>query len=180
PEGVLSFPVQVAPELTMAWQGLTGVRIDKAVDEHGRSLREAVVLEPPSSPDTVVAGRRAGQRINLRFQSTYAIGSPREVVVHLEQGDRPVKQLKELNGFVAAQVQTAPEAIFTVDNILKAAGQSHKGDGGGKMTVVEITREDGGAVTLQVEIELPPDVSPVGGSTVESGGMAGPGGGRRG
>src|SRR5262249_45027528 len=53
PEGVLSFPLQVSPELTMAWQGLTGVRIDKAVDEHGRSLREAVVLEPPSSPDTV-------------------------------------------------------------------------------------------------------------------------------
>jgi hypothetical protein len=179
PEGVLSFPLQVTPELTMAWQGLAGVRIEKAVDERGRSLREAVVIELTPAQDTVVFGRRGGPGINRRTQPSFGIGNPREVLVHLEQGDRPAKRLQELSGFIAAQVRAAPEALFTVDHILKAAGQSIKGDGGGQLTVVDATREDSGEVTLQIEIELPADVAPAAVGGVENVGMPGPGGPRR-
>jgi hypothetical protein len=180
PESAVTFPLQVSPELSMAWQGLLGVRVEKAVDERGHILHEMVVSEPAAVPDTAIVAGRGGQRINRRAAVTFATGDPREVLVRLEQGDRPARQLKELSGVISAQVRSAPEAIFTVENILKAAGQSSKGDGGGKITVADATREDSGEVTLQIEIELPPDVSPAGSGAVENVPLPVAGGFRRG
>jgi hypothetical protein len=163
----------------MAWQGLVGVRVEKAVDERGRSLHEVVVTEPAAGQEMIVAGGRGGQRIVRRIHPNSMSGDPREVLVHLEQADRPAKRLQELSGVLAAQVRTAPEAIFSVDNILKAAGQSIRGDGGGKMTVTQVTPADNGEVALQIELELPPEVAPVAGGGMESLVLPGPGG-RRG
>jgi hypothetical protein len=67
-----------------------------------------------------------------------------------------VKKLKEVHGFVAAEVLTPPAPLLTVDNILDAAGKTVEGKNGGTLKVSEVKRDDKGQVTLKITLDRPP------------------------
>src|SRR5262249_58647642 len=71
--------------------------------------------------------------------------------------------LKELKGTLTAQVLTPPEALVTVDNVMKAAGKSFKIADGGSVKVIEVGRDKDDLVTLKIQMEMPPGVPNVGG-----------------
>jgi hypothetical protein len=68
---------------------------------------------------------------------------------------QPSRQLKELQGTLALQVQTAPEPLVTVDNILQAGGQTFKGEDGSTIRVIETRPDDRGRFVVWLEMAPP-------------------------
>lgn len=82
--------------------------------------------------------------------------SGRQVIIRLKPGEKQAKALKELTGAVAAMVQAPPEALITVENVLKAAGTSAKGKNGGSLEVSSIEKMDNGEYKVHFRLESPP------------------------
>jgi hypothetical protein len=72
-----------------------------------------------------------------------------------------VKSLKEVRGYVGADVLTPLVPVITMDNILDAPGKSVEGKTGGTFNVSEVQCDDKGQVTIKVAVEKPLPV-PVG------------------
>ncbi len=68
----------------------------------------------------------------------------------------PSKSLKELAGHFTAQVFAPAEALVTVENVLKANGETVKGASGGVLRVSSIVKEANGDYKLDVFAETPP------------------------
>ena len=82
--------------------------------------------------------------------------------VVLKAGARPAKLLKEFSGSVAAQVNTPPEPLLTLHNVLKAAGTEAKGTDGGVLRLNQIEKLPGGDYQLRVFIENASGPNPLG------------------
>ena len=75
------------------------------------------------------------------------------MVVRLKVGDKKSSSLKELKGNLTAQMLSAPEALITFDNLMKAAGKEAKGANGGKVEVVAVEKLNNGDVRVQIRME---------------------------
>src|SRR6266849_10685287 len=71
------------------------------------------------------------------------------------QNVKDVKKLKEIHGFVAAEILTPMQPLMTIEDILNAAGKIVEGESGGSMKVMEIKREEKGQVVIHVIVEKP-------------------------
>ena len=60
--------------------------------------------------------------------------------------------LKEVKGVVAAQVETPPQALITVENLFTAAGKTFLGKDGESLKLLEASRQVGGDVQVQLEL----------------------------
>ncbi|MBI3409182.1 MAG: hypothetical protein HY040_12615 [Planctomycetes bacterium] len=154
--------VDVAGELKLQSFNVTNnVTLEKAVDDQGQMLSLTAnmpmgngegggnpVAPAPAAPGGfVILGGLAGS------PSPYAAN--RQVVVRLKAGEKQAKALKELVGSVAATVQAPPEALITVDNVLKAAGTTTKGKTGGSLEVSSIDKMGEGEYKVQFKMETP-------------------------
>jgi hypothetical protein len=156
-EGEMVVALQVSPEPKLQWQNLVGVRVEKAVDDKDQSLIQAVAAaDGDDAPNPIGVVKPA---VAMRIRPPMMMGW-QEVPVRLKKGDKESKSLKEIKGTVSAQIRTAPEAMMTVDKILKASGQTVKGDKGGYIKVIDVTQGDDGEIKLHVQFETPPDVAP--------------------
>lgn len=157
----LGLSLEVCLEPKLRWQSLVGVHVEKAIDDQAQKLVQGGVAENPAG---VVAG------IAVPFRR--GDGLQQLVYINIKKGEKKSAALKELTGTITAQVQTAPEAMMTVDNVLKAAGQTIKGTQGGFVKIVDVSKDDKGVVKLQVQMELPANLQPAG----AAGGFGGFGG----
>jgi hypothetical protein len=73
--------------------------------------------------------------------------------LHAPEG---VKRLKEIRGFVAAEVLTPHEPLITVEDILNAGDKIVAGKGGGSLKILEAKRDDKGQIVLHLVVEKPP------------------------
>jgi hypothetical protein len=157
---------QVEVELEVAtepklknWFLLGSPKINEATDDRDQSL--ALVLEGNRARDIAMGGFVGGNVAALMpyVENPYAMPSYRQTAhVHLKLGTRPAKQLKNLTGRVAAEVATPPEALLTVDKILKAAGKTVSGARGGSIKVLAVSKKDNGAYEIKFKLEKPPGV----------------------
>jgi hypothetical protein len=133
-------------------------QLKKAVDDQGQALAPAPAAAPnPTAPPGVAVPAIAGPWGVNPYNPYSTFGAPRQVVrVRLKPGEKPAKVLKELSGTLTAQVLAPPEVLLKIDNVLKAAGKSVKGEHGGSLEVVSITKEDNGDYRVQVRMENPP------------------------
>ncbi len=148
-DGVVSLALEVALEPRVVLEKPISLRVGKARDDQGQTLAPIESSEPQPNQ---------GEVFNRNGMPAYVGPSP-GVTVRLAQfksGDKPAKSLVELNGFVTLQVRSAPEALVTIDDILKAEGKNAEGKNGGKLTVVGVSKEANGQVRVQVEVEAPP------------------------
>lgn len=149
------FGLEVIPEPSLAWEKVQSLRIDKAIDDQGQSLIATQAFLNTDAPgndwdDIMVWGgdyygggevrNNAGQRVPLR----------------LALARKPSSVLKELSGVATVKMQTSTQAIATVENILKAGGKSVKGSDGSFLKVVEVKSEEGGKLTLHVQVDQAP------------------------
>jgi hypothetical protein len=141
--GQAGFLLDVTPEPHLGWQGVREVRLEKAVDEHGQQLTQA---NRPSVPSGVVVPRVA-------FTETVN-AAPAATPVWLNRGERTSRVLREVRGTATVQVLTPDEPLLTVDDVLHATGKTYKGLDGSGMKVVEVRRDEGGAVYLRLHMEL--------------------------
>jgi hypothetical protein len=148
------FGLEVIPEPALNWEKVQSLRIDRAVDEHGQVLTANQAYanhDPvPNEYDEVMiwgdyyGGNQQknnfGQRVPLRLMI----------------GRKPSTVLKELSGVATIKMQTSTQTIATVDNILKAGGKGAQGTDGSHLKIVEVKREEGGKIDIQVQVEQAP------------------------
>jgi hypothetical protein len=137
-------------------------RIDKAVDDQNQALLMAMEQVRPNDNAAAVSA------IITRYNMYPQAGSSRRIPVRLKLGDKQAKGLKELAGSLSAQALTQTEALVTVDNVLKAAGQTVKGKNGGTVQVHSIDKK-GDDYVVKVTLENIPDaanMNPFGGGNV--------------
>src|SRR5262249_36609706 len=169
-EVLLVLEGKAAPALL--WNRPVGLRIQKAVDAQGQQLEEVAgthLVESPQGPArggaTVVINQ-----VPINPRRNEPENQP-HVPVRLTAGKKPSKVLKELSGTLIAQVQTTPEALVVVDNILKSAGRVVKGPRGGSLKVGAVVRQEG-EVKVRVLVEPPTSETddgtapPLGGMTI--------------
>lgn len=143
----VSLLLEVRPEPGMHWKQGADARIARAIDEQGQALAQQV----PEAVAPVGGGIMVRRRVAVEPQVSML-----RIPVRLKLQDKPSKVLKELSGAVAAQVQTGPHPLITVDDVLKSTGKTFKGDKGGAMTLHEAKKLDNGQYKLRVQIEAPP------------------------
>jgi hypothetical protein len=146
-------PLQILAEPKLHWQGAVDLRIDRAMDDRGRSLIcSAAVRDVPNDDEELVFLNG----INGVFMTNLPRhGGP--VGVRVQRGEKPGTRLAELSGCVAAQVRVA-EPLAVADAPLKAAGQTVYGKSGVTLKVASASRSDAGEISVGVEVHMPTDV----------------------
>jgi hypothetical protein len=154
-EGGRPLTIEVSPEPKMGWQNVLSVRIEKVLDEQGNELK--VPLPYLGEPSDYV-GDQVWAMGGMKDMSWDIAGqnSNRSIQVPIRlHASKDVKRLKEVHGFVAAEVLTPMQPLITVEDILKASDKTVPGKDGGSLKVSEVKRDDKGQVTLQVVVEKP-------------------------
>jgi hypothetical protein len=161
------FFVEITPQPKTSWHSIVDLRIDKAVDENDQDL--APSLDTRSDLSRLAATGNGVAAWDA--QTGQLLNSWRDIPVRLKSGDKPSGILKELRGVIAAQVQTEPEALVTVNDIFNAAGRTFVGEDGESLRLMEVNRRSNGDVNLRVELT---DVSPASAFWVMRGGVMRP------
>jgi hypothetical protein len=148
--------LEVTAEPRLHLLSLTSVRIDKAIDDQGQSLlQQAADGQENALPGNVVINGNVAARIAFVARPP-AGGAAQKTGVRLKKGDKPSRTLKELSGSITAQVMSAPEPLLTVENVLKAAGQTVKGPKSGFIKVIDATEDAAKSqVRLRVQFQAP-------------------------
>ncbi|MBI1915925.1 MAG: hypothetical protein HYS12_14500 [Planctomycetes bacterium] len=150
--------LKVSPEPKIRWQSLVALRIDKAVDDQGQTLTQAMDAPGgPGGPVNPFGGVGGGFGRPAFFPGVGTLHQ--NLPVRLKKGDKESKSLRELAGNLTAQVLAEPEVHITADNILKASGKTFKGKEGGFIKVVGVDEKDQN-LTLRLEVEQPANVVP--------------------
>jgi hypothetical protein len=150
PVGQLQVMLGASVEMRIQLQHIIGVRVEKALDEHGQELAQVTSAD---------AGAAAGAPVfigNFQGMARGIVGTgEQQVAVRLKPGEKPAKILKQLVGSISAQVQTVPEPVMAVADVLKATGKTVKGKDGGQLTLAEIARQDDGTIRVRAELQEP-------------------------
>jgi outer membrane protein assembly factor BamB len=156
-DGEALVALDVALAGPVQWQKVVGVRLDRALDDEGRSLAAVFTPFNRPPPTTIVSGR-GGLMINgmpvVTPPEETDSAAARVTPLRLKQpAEKPAKMLKELTGTITAQVRTPREALVTIDNVLQSAGRLVKGRHGGEVHVVEAVKTEDGQVRIKVRVE---------------------------
>src|SRR5579884_961485 len=160
PTGEYLIALQITPEPRLQLQNVTGVTVDRAVDDHGQMLTQAAEAVPP--PPVVQPGVGGVARPGVVGRPILLRDSIHQyAAVRLKQGGKASKALKELSGTLSAQVLTEPKAGVTADDILKAAGKTFKSeDGSGYVKVLEVSKTGDDQISVRIEYQQPRDLIP--------------------
>jgi hypothetical protein len=157
----LGIMLDVSAEPKLIGWFLTGSsKIDKALDDQGQSLKVA----PPNKPlEGRAKGGFGGIAIGNIARPPMFMPFPggtnqQSVVVQLELGKKQTRMLKVLQGTLPIRLQTAPEALITVDKVLKATGKTVKGTRGGSIKILKAGKDDNGDYRIQLQLEKPAGV----------------------
>jgi hypothetical protein len=144
----ISFLIEITPQPKSAWQQVVELRIDKALDACGQDV--ACLLDPPS--DGSPFGAPGNGAMLWDAQSGQPLPACRDIPVRFKSPERHSGILKEVRGVVVAQIQTEPQIIVTVEDVLKVLGRSFVGDEGDSLSVAQAERTLKGDVQLRIEL----------------------------
>ncbi len=130
----------------------------------------AILLPARAVPPAAPAGGGAGGRPGMappaaRFVpagaalagwvGTHQDTRSRMVPIRLKPGEKSAKSLKEISGTISARVFGEPRPLITVADVLDSAGKTAKGQEGGSIRVIDVTKERDGRITFRLELDLP-------------------------
>jgi hypothetical protein len=148
--------LEVTAEPLLRWQKPVGLRITRAVDDQEQVLAQlpTTFAKPANaSPQGTVTMIVNGVPVEPEGSKDEV---QRHVPVRLQLGAKPAKVLKELNGTIAAQVQSPVQPLVMVEDLARAVGETVKGAGGAWVKVTEVSRQEDGQVKLKFQVEAPP------------------------
>jgi hypothetical protein len=153
-EGGRSLTIEISPEPKMGWQNVLSVRIEKVLDEQGNDLKLPLpyLCESSNYGDLDQAWAIGGIRHVVIDGSGQNNNLSTQVPIRLHTS-KDVKRLKEVHGFVAAEILTPMQPLITVEDILNASDKTEPGKDGGSLKVSEVKRDDKGQVTLRVVVQ---------------------------
>jgi hypothetical protein len=153
--GEILLALEGAVEPALRWREVIAVRLDKILDDQGQARRGgfAAARTAGTAPlrGTLVVN---GNVLDAPDDSPRV--DPRRIPLRIEAAGKLAGRLKELRGTVTALVQSAPEDLVTVPDVLKAAGKRFHGPSGSTVHVAAVARQADGLVRLRVEVEAPP------------------------
>jgi hypothetical protein len=141
--------------------------LEKAVDDQGQTLFLHTEMNHEKYAPPPVAGFRL--RKVVRQTALPAIPLQHQLTLNIQAGERPAARLKELSGSFTAQVVAAPEALITLDNVLKASGDPVHGKNGGLLKLNSIEKLASGDYQVRVHLESPPLANPMAGMILGNG-----------
>jgi hypothetical protein len=158
------FILEVTPEPKLQWQGMANLQIEKAIDDLDQKLAQYVQQNDGNPLQDRPAIGIARPVPNRRIQPQWGYSSLRQIIpARLKKGVKEAKLLKEVSGVASVEVRTPPEPMITVENVLKSAGNTVKGDNGGNIKVIEASKDnDTGIVKIRVQLDYPPEIMPAG------------------
>lgn len=168
---IVSYQLEILPEPKLAWWGWQGVRIDAALDSQGQSLaevaRNGLASNSPSPllpqvPQQIVV-RNVNNRVVIQGQVFIAGNVPGEMpivqtshpVFQLQRGEVAADSLRLLKGVVFGRVQTSPEPVVVIDNILAAKPGLYKGIDEASVNLLEVVPQEEGDVRLRLRLTPP-------------------------
>jgi hypothetical protein len=80
--------------------------------------------------------------------------------LRLKKGEKQAKLLRELEGTLTAEVLGPIKPVITVENVVKAAGKTFKGDGSASLEVLEVAKGDDDQLTLKLALHPAADATP--------------------
>jgi hypothetical protein len=154
-EGKSPVTIEVSPEPKMGVREILSVRVEKILDDQGNELKTPLPHIYGAEDYAAEFDGRVVLANSVYFDNgvqTADLSTRAPFRLDIPNG---VKKLKEVRGFVAADVLTGPMPLMTVENILDAAGKTVEGKYGGSLKVAEVKRDDKGQITLKVVVEKP-------------------------
>jgi hypothetical protein len=152
-ENELLIGLEAKVEPRMVWKGVVGLRVSKALDDQGRQLADITILPKPEAEPNRGGGVVVINQVRIDG-SRPEPGLTGPIPLRLRKGTGTSKSLKELSGALIGVMQTAHEPLVAIDDILKAAGKSVKGEKAGVVKVVEVSNKDG-EVKMRLHVESP-------------------------
>jgi hypothetical protein len=146
--------------------------LESAVDDKGQKLKIFTPQVPrggpvggaipgglpaPAAQPLPAAGAAGGMRA-MPVMPGMGWGNQQVSFMQLQLGEKEAKKLKEFKCKLPVRTTSAPEALITVDNILKAAGKTIKGAKGGSIKVIEADKDDDGNYKIRFELDRPQGV----------------------
>jgi hypothetical protein len=179
--------LEITPEPKLAWKKVIDVRIEQAIDDMDHQL--IFVPEALQSTSDYEVELRTRWLVNGKTSDQELIAdSLRQYALRFKSGKSKPVRIKELKGTVAAQVDTPPEDLVSIDNIFQALGKTIKGKDGLMVTLTQLETDQSGSVRVQLELQTPPPPGAdrvimgrgvrrarLGGAFIETSGWAGPG-----
>jgi hypothetical protein len=158
-DGEALLVLELAAEPGLGWQGVNGLRVEKALDDRGQLLAQTFaylgvkknfeLMDIDQSwmfDGRMMAENSGGQRVPL----------------WLRKGGRPAGRLTELTGTASVRLLTTLQPVATIANVLRAAGQTNRADDGTLVKITEIKQEGEGRLKIGLDLENPvPSDGPV-------------------
>lgn len=146
--------LKVTPEPNLRWQELVGVRIDRAVDEHGQTLQQVKKAAAPA-PKFGSFGGGAPGTVGGGFQNPLQDDNVSFVAVRLAKGAKPSKTLKEVEGVISAKVSVFGEQLLAIEDLAKSQNKAVKGAKGGTIKAGPAKAAEQGDTQFSLELTLP-------------------------
>ncbi len=146
----LVFGLEVIPAPALAWERVQTLRIDRAIDDKGQNL---AVTQAQAGNDFVANDFDNMVFYNDAYGGGVTTNTGQRVPLRLTLGRKPSLALKELTGVATVKMQTATQAIATINNILTAHDKSAKGADGSFLKVVEVKAEASGRLVLHIKVD---------------------------
>jgi hypothetical protein len=161
--GLVPLTLEVRTDPRVGWHGLIRLRLDAALDEHGRPLRlpPAFFGHPysrslfPEGAIVIWDGEQPPRLENLR-----------RVTLALQADGPPPRRLREVRGVVTGEVRAPDEVLARIEDLANAAGKAVPTPDGGKVQVKEVRDEGDGAWAVRVDVSDPPLDAGLGGVRV--------------
>jgi hypothetical protein len=151
-ETLLTLEVAAEPRL-QNFQLMDSVQIEKAIDDQGQTLSVPMGGADPFAAPGIAPG---GLRSTAVYRYNPYMNNARLTHVRLKLGEKQAKTLKELKGHISAQMLAAPQALITVEDVLKASGKKFKGVGGsGALEMLSTEKQADGSYKVQFRLEQP-------------------------
>ena len=150
-----TIPLAVEVEPRFHWDRIVSVRVVKAVDSLGQRLQQPSVYA--GEDDGLMNTLTGQQEVIVVWDGTTQMPASRsrQAQLRLKLGEKPAKQIKELSGVLAAEVEAPVGALVTVDKVLEAKGKTAKGLQDSYVKVLDAGREADGSFKLRVEVRAP-------------------------
>src|SRR5262245_13277410 len=169
-QGELALALSVQPEPRFKLERMFGIKVDKAIDDHGQVLDQVLVdsnvVTAPQDPREA-AQIKAQLRLQLQLQQRELGNVPAAfnrggfVELRLKKGEKEPKALRELHGTVAIGMRTPDEDLAVLEKPLDAkAGTSVQGKGNVILQFGSMKKLDNGDYEVVLDLQYANDIRP--------------------
>jgi hypothetical protein len=145
------FGLEVESEPRLQWRGVGGLRILRAVDDNGLTMiQPSLYVGDQSVQESLIAN--VAWFDGSGWQNGGGGGESHQVPVRLRLRGKPSHRLAELRGLLTARVQSPPQDLITIPNVLKANG-TYKGPDNRIVKITGVKRESNGTITFHMHEE---------------------------